>query len=279
LCALLSVLVVLKRMAFIGQGISHAGFGGVGSAWVLGVTGGLAQDAVVLIFCVLAGVLIGLLSRRGRLEPDSAIGILLVGAMAWGVLMTNAATYLQHFDWYQQWVGPIAEGPKFHAILFGSLMEVGPAQLGLSICVAVVVLGAGAALFKEIVFFSFDESASRVFGVPTTAIYYLLLILLSMVIVIAIRLVGFLLVSALLVIPGAAATLISNRLGAVLTLAGGIGVLGMLGGIGLRLGSGFLSLGPSVVLVLVVLLALAALIRRVTRRPTRASSNANLEQC
>ena len=67
LCSLLSVIVVLKRMAFIGEGLSHAGFGGVGTAVFLGLVG-LNQDLMVLAFCIAMAAVIGLLTRRRQLQ-------------------------------------------------------------------------------------------------------------------------------------------------------------------------------------------------------------------
>src|SRR4029079_8850237 len=84
-CALLSVLVVLRRWAFIGEGVSHAGFGGVGTAWllslafpVLGSVG--AAYVVAIIFCMAMAMIIGWVSRRDRLNADAAIGIVLVAS-------------------------------------------------------------------------------------------------------------------------------------------------------------------------------------------------------
>jgi ABC-type Mn2+/Zn2+ transport system permease subunit len=257
LCSLLSVFVVLKRMAFLGQGISHAGFGGVGTAMVLGLGAGWAQEVLVLLFCLGGALGLGRLTRGGRIEPDVAIGILLAGAMAWGVLMSNLAGVLRQQPWYQAWVGQPAEAVGFETLLFGSLLYVGPWDAVAAGVVALVVLGLLAGLFKEIVFFSFDEPAARVFGVPTGLVHYLLLGVLSLVIVVAIRLVGFVLVSALLVVPGAVALQLSRRLGPVLVLSAGTGLLGMLGGILLSLEVGHLSPGPSVVAVLCGLLGVA----------------------
>ncbi len=92
--SILSVIVVVKRMAFIGEGIAHAGFGGLGTALFLratmrGFSGGWQTDLIVLLFCLLTVLAIGLLLRGRHIEPDSAIGILLVAAMAWGVPMTD----------------------------------------------------------------------------------------------------------------------------------------------------------------------------------------------
>src|SRR6185436_17351355 len=104
MCSVLSVLVVLKRLAFIGQGISHAAFGGIGLAAVLGLTAavgkaapmhGVPQFAIVLVFCLGAALLIGLISQRGNGEAgthaDTAIGIVLVGSMALGAILLKAA--------------------------------------------------------------------------------------------------------------------------------------------------------------------------------------------
>src|SRR5687767_6057063 len=88
-CAMLSVLVVLRRWAFIGEGISHAGFGGVGTAWLASLLiPGLASEgaayAVAILFCLAMALTIGWVSRRDRLNADTAIGIVLVASLAWG---------------------------------------------------------------------------------------------------------------------------------------------------------------------------------------------------
>ncbi len=89
MCSLVSVLVVLKRLAFIGQGISHAALGGVGVAVALGFVGaGLGhatgQFVVVLAFCLGSALLIGAMSEKGKTEGDTAIGVVLVGTMSLG---------------------------------------------------------------------------------------------------------------------------------------------------------------------------------------------------
>jgi len=263
LCSVLSVIVVLKRLAFIGQGISHAGFGGVGTAMVLGMAPGLMQDGVVLVFCMVAALGIGLMSRRHTLEPDSAIGIILAGAMAWGALTSSLAAHLREYAWYREMVGPAAHQPGFDEVLFGSLLGVGQGDLVLATVVAALIAALLVVFFRDMLFFAFDESAARVFGVRSGLIYGLMLLMLSLAIVVSIRLVGFLLVTALLVVPGAAGTLLSRRLARVVTIAIAVGVAGTLGGLGLSLGTGFLPPGPAMVLVLCALLAVAAGMRRV----------------
>ncbi len=263
-CSLLSVIVVLRRMAFIGQGISHAGFGGVGLAAFCGLTG-LAQDAVVLAVCLAAAIGIALLARR-RIGFDAAIGILLVVAMALGVLLQNLRIAFVQYEWYRNLFGAGAYTTPWEQILFGSPWTVGAAGMWSAVVMAAAVLAIGALLFKAWVFYTFDPTVGRVYGVPMRFMEYLLLILLALVIVVSIRLVGFILVSALLVVPGAAALQLSRRLGAVLGLSAAVGLGGAAGGLVLALEAGNLSPGACVVAVLFVILVMSILFGKRVRR-------------
>lgn len=252
LCSLLSVIVVLKRMAFIGEGLSHAGFGGIGTAVFLGMVG-WNQDLLVLAFCVAMAAVIGVLTRRRHLEPDSAIGIVLVAAMAWGIFMSDLRRNVQGAAWYVHWFGPATAPPNLEDLLFGSLVSIGRPDMIMSVIVAIAVLAMLALFFKEIVFFCFDEEVSRVYGVRASLIHYLLLLALAITIVLTIRLAGFVLVSAMLVIPGSTALLLSKRIGPALLFSWLIGLVGTLAGILLSLELGDISSGACVVGMLCVL--------------------------
>jgi zinc transport system permease protein len=265
LCSLLSVIVVLKRMAFIGEGLSHAGFGGIGTAVFLGLMG-LNQDLLVLAFCIAMAVVIGLLTRRRQLQPDSAIGIVLVAAMAWGIFMSDLRRNVQGDAWYVHWFGRPQAPPNLESLLFGSLVSIGRSDVYLAIIVTAVVLLLLGLFFKEIVFFCFDEEVSRVYGVRTALIHYLLLLALAVTIVLTIRLAGFVLVSAMLVIPGATALLVSRRLGPALLLSWAIGLFGTLAGIFLSLELGDISSGACVVGTLCLLFGIVYAGQSVLRR-------------
>lgn len=270
-CSMLSVLVVVKRMAFIGQGISHAGFGGYAVAVFLGLSSaaaagdpdtlrGLAEQAIIIGFCLATAWGIGAMTSRRRLEADTAIGVLLVAGMALGVLLLNLRLALQSTDWYRQWFGGSAFTVPWEQLLFGQPFMISPMQLWIALALSAAVLGLGAALFKELVFFTFDEPASRVFGVPSRAIHYLTLTMLAMTVVVGMQLVGFLLVSALLVIPGAAAMLAAKRLAGVLTCSAVVGVGGSLGGLVLAGWQGELPPGACIVALLFVIFCATAAI-------------------
>uniref|UniRef100_UPI00404B0C90 metal ABC transporter permease n=1 Tax=Desulfobacca sp. TaxID=2067990 RepID=UPI00404B0C90 len=193
ICGLLSVFIVLRRMAFVGAGISHAAFGGVALGFLLQIdpfwTG--------LAFAMLVAFLIEMVQTRGRVEEDTAIGIFFAVAMAVGVLFLHfSRTY----------------NADIFGVLFGNILAIGPHQLWQVGGVAVLVLLFLLLFYKELVFLSFDEEMAWVCGVPVQAVRYLFLAVLALVIIVAIYLVGIILVSALLVIPAAVARNLTRHL-------------------------------------------------------------------
>ncbi len=282
LCSTLSVFVVQRRMAFIGQGISHAAFGGAGAALLLALvlpdfSRPLPRDGVIAVFCIATALLIGRIARQRRVSEDSAIGICLVAAMALGAVM---------IDLRNEWINRLlAAGkitrtelgytPSLHDLLFGNILSIAADELWVVSMLAAVGILAILAVFKEMVFLSFDEEAAGVFGVRTGALYYGLLVLLGLTIVAAMRLLGVILCSALLVLPGAAANFWSRRIGRVLiaSLAAGIGSVPA--GILISIWLGYVSTGPLIVLTLCVIFAASALLGRLRGllRRTRTKRN------
>jgi zinc transport system permease protein len=230
LCGVLSVFVILRRMAFIGVGISHSAFGGVALGFLLGLDplwSGIG-------FAVVVALLIEWAQSRGRLEEDAAIGIFFAFAMALGVVFLSLSrTY----------------NVDVFGFLFGDILAVGPHQLGEILLVSAAVLGTVAFFYKELVFLSFDEEMAWVNGVPVKALRYLFLVLLALVIIMAIYLVGIILVSALLVIPGAVAKNLTRNIAAMLWMSVAAAVGSTLGGLFLSLGLDWPS-GATVVLTL-----------------------------
>src|SRR5574340_331089 len=175
LCGVLGFFVILKRMSFVGVGISHSAFGGIAIGVLLGVEPLLAAA----VFATLVAWGIGWLSRSGRLHEDTSIGILFSSAMALGVaLISLSRTYQVDLFGY----------------LFGNILSVSPADLSLLAALGGVVLLLLVALFKEFLFLAFDEEVARASGLPVNVLWYLLLTCLALSIVAAIRVVGIILV-------------------------------------------------------------------------------------
>lgn len=271
-CSVLSVFVVLKRMAFIGQGVSHAGYGAAGTAFFLGlIDTDPRYDLVVYLFCIATALIIGVVSRRRQVNEDTAIGILLVAGMAWGVIAMNLSAAFQkrgqlYWPWYVEHLAAPGARPTFEAVLFGSILNTTYEQAALAVVVAVVVLAIIAMLFKEIAFFAFDEPTSQVFGVRTAMIHHLLLVLLAITVVQTMKLAGVLLVSAILVIPGATALMLSRRLALVIAWSCVVGVAGVAGGLLLSLELQFIGPGPMIVAALCAIFAAAFVGTRLAAR-------------
>jgi zinc transport system permease protein len=260
-CSLLSPLVVYKRMAFIGEGVSHAGFGGIGlallvSAWLprAGQPGWI--DLVLGASCVATALIIGRLSAGAHMESDSAIGVGLVVAMAVGIACIDLYSYLR----------PDAYQPDLHSWLFGDIFS---ADAGGALWACAVALLAALLIgtaYKELVFYAFDEEGAVLFGMPVQALRYVLLIVMALAIVAAMRLVGVVLVTALLVMPGLIGRSMASSFGGAIAWSCGSGVAGMLGGLLLVVALKRFSSGPVVVLVFSAMLVLSTAYRGIIGR-------------
>jgi len=208
-CSILSVYVVLKRMAFIGEGISHSAFGGVALAILLGWN----ITITTIAFAGGVAVLIGVFCRDRRISEDSAIGILLTTSMALGVVFLNI---------HREFTADI------FGYLFGNILAIETANLVAIGILTVVVITVVAIFYKELFFFSFDEEMARTSGEPTGFLHFLLLLLISLTVVVFIKVVGLILVSALLIIPGAAALLVSRSFSRMMIVAVILGVVSAL---------------------------------------------------
>lgn len=262
MCSLLSVAVVLKRLAFVGQGISHAAFGGIGVAAFLGVTAtttsaaphhGVPQFLVVFAFCLGAAVLVGMLSGRGAMRADAVIGIVLVASMALGAILLAASKV----------------GLEWEGFLFGSLSNVNETDAWIAWGIAAGTVAAVWWTRRALVFWAFDEGASRAFGVQTSSVRLLLMVLLALATVVSMKLAGVVLATALLVMPGAIALKLSETFSRVMALSVAAGLASIAAGLVLSFEADWPP-GPSIVCVLTVLYAGAHGAWAVNRRTVRA---------
>lgn len=257
-CSLLSVIVVLKRMAFVGQGVSHAGFGGVGLAAALGFgASSPAMFAIVLVFCLGSAFLIATLSRRRGTEPDTAIGIVLVGAMALGSVLLHVAHQMHPADRVPGWEG----------VLFGSILFSGWPEAIWSAVVAAIIVSLAAWFRRPVMAWAFDESGAEAMGVRVGLVRVLVLTLVTLAIVVAMRVVGVVLATAMLVLPAATALALTDRWRPTLWMSVLVGTVGSAIGMVVSFEADWPP-GAAVVLALCTLYALA---RARDLLPARAS--------
>jgi ABC-type Mn2+/Zn2+ transport system permease subunit len=258
-CALLSVLVVIRRWAFIGEGISHAGFGGIGTAWLASLAFAAlgteeAAYSIAVVFCLVMALVIGWVSRKERLNADAAIGIVLVASLAWGIV---ALAIHQHVIALHPNLkhGGGASTAAFDYLLGDARLSTPAMLAGVAVSVAVIITLL--ALHKEVLYYCMDPALAEVSGVRAGFVHYLLMLMLALVIVVGMRLAGSLLVTALLVLPGATALSVTKRLGPVVAIATLVSLVGTIGGLAIRARFTYLPNGPAIVLVLVAQFVLA----------------------
>lgn len=249
-CALLSVFVVLRRWAFIGEGIAHAGFGGAGTAWILALLFPSASFlssqqgvySVAVLFCICTAIGIGYVTRNEHVRTDTAIGIFLVAALAWGFIAYGIYSHVR----------AAATPPGWDEYLLGHMSQLSPAYTAASLAICAIVLLVTLGLSKEIVAYCFDPALAAVSGVPVRFIHYLLIVLVAITIIAGMRLMGTLLVTALLVLPGATALLLSQRIGIVLASSATVGLIAAVAGTLISDRWRFILEGPAIVMMLVL---------------------------
>jgi len=250
-CGVIGVYVVVKRMVSISGGISHASFGGVGLGYLVGISPVLGA-----VFFTLASALgMGLVIRRTRLPEDAAIGILWAIGMALGVIFIGLTP---------------GYAPDLMSYLFGNILTVPASDLILMLILDAVIVLVVIALYKEFLAISFDEEFSTVVGIPVEALYLLLLSMIALTVVVLMRVVGIILLIALLTIPATLARQFTHDLRKMMLLAVLFGALFAFGGLWLSYEFDLAS-GAVIVLlsgaVLIGYLGLSRLLRR--RHKTR----------
>ncbi len=210
--AVIGVYVVLRGLSFIGAGIAHASFGGVALGFLLGINPLLAA----VVFCLLTAWGIAWTSRRAEVKEDTAIGIFFASTMALGILVIGLMR---------------GYNVDLFGYLFGSVLAVTRQDLWLSLLLGAGVLLTVGLFFKELLFITFDPEMAQVSGLPAGALYVLLLSLMALTIVLSIKVVGIILVSALIVIPAAAAYQLTEDFRRMMLLAVVVGNLSAVAGL------------------------------------------------
>ena len=239
--SVLSCLLVVRRQALMGDAISHSVLLGVVLGWMLGRHAGIFWGA--LASGILSGVAITYVERNSRVKLDAAMGVFFTFAFALGLAIISM-------------VRPT--GIDLFHVLFGNVLGVGREELALTALCGALVLGTLCIFYRGFHLWSFDEQMARAAGVPTGLLHYLFTALLSATIVASLQAVGLILVIAMLVTPGATAYLLTNRLGSMMAIAAGVGLLASVGGL---YGSYYLDVasGPAMVIMVSIFFGVAFL--------------------
>ena len=211
-CGLVGVYVVLRHMSYIGHGLSHSIFGGAAASAVLSVNFYLGAG----LWGLLSALLIGRVARRGRIGSDAAIGVVTTASFALGLALSNAFGQAKR---------------SIEAVLFGSILGVGTVDV---LAVALVGLGALTVVYttyRRMLFFTFDPEVAEVSGVRVARMETLQMLMLAATVLFTMKVVGVLLISALLVTLAVIARMLTNSFARMLVIAPVVGAV--CGGVGM----------------------------------------------
>jgi len=229
LCGLVGVFVVLRNMSYIGHGLSHAVFGGAAVAAVTGI--GFFIGAGLWGFA--SGLVIGWVARRRIIGADAAIGVVTTASFALGLALQARFGQAKR---------------SIEAVLFGNVLGVFDSDVIAVSLVAIAVVAVVVIMYGKLLFTTFDPEVAAVSGVRVGVVEGALMAMLSATILVTVRVVGVLLISALLVLPAVSARMITNSFRRMLIVSPIMGAA--FGGVGMY-ASWFADVPSGAVIILV----------------------------
>ena len=250
--------LVQRRLALLGDGIGHVALTGVAMGWLAGSAAGLTPHDLLavpgaVIAAIIGAVLIELVREKGKTSGDVALALLFYGGIAGGVLLIGLAG---------------GTAANLTGYLFGSISTVTALDVWLTAGLAVLILGIGLGLRPALFALSHDEEFARATGLPIRALNILVAVLAALTVSVSMRVVGVLLVSALMIVPVAIAQLTARSFRATMTTAMAVGAAVCVTGLSITYFHK-LSPGATIVVLAIGVYAVVALVRPLVRRPAQ----------
>lgn len=251
-CGIIGTYVVVRRMVSVSGGISHAAFGGIGLGYFLGIDPLLGAAG----FTVAAALGVGTLQLRARQQMDTLIGAVWAAGMAIGIFFVYLTPGF---------------APDLFSYLFGNILLVPRGDILLMGILTAVIVAVVAVLYRELQAVTFDPDYAAVMNLPVERLSLLLLVLIALTVVMLIRVVGIILVIALLTLPAAISRLYTARVWTMMLLAVVLGIIFTVAGIAL---SYVIDVPSGATIVLVSTLAYAGALGAERLREGRGSESA-----
>lgn len=250
--------LVQRRLALLGDGIGHVALTGVAMGWLAGSAAGLTPHDVLaipgaVIAAVIGAVLIELVREKGKTSGDVALALLFYGGIAGGVLLIGLAG---------------GTSANLTGYLFGSISTVTTLDVWITAGLAALILGIGLGLRPALFALSHDEEFARAVGLPIRTLNILVAVLAALTVSVSMRVVGVLLVSALMIVPVAIAQLTARSFRSTMTTAMIVGAAVCVTGLSITYFQR-LSPGATIVVLAIGLYAVVAVIRPLLPRPQR----------
>jgi len=229
LCAMLGLILVLRKLSLIGDGLSHVSFGAI----ALGLVFGIYPFYVAVPLVILASYLILRLTEKAKIYGDAAIGIVSSVGIAGGVVLSSLA---RGFN------------VDLFSYLFGNILAISRQEVYFSISLSLIVLAAIIFLYNDLFSATFDEDYAKVSGVKIKQINLILTFLTAITVILAIKVVGVMLVSALLILPAVTALQIVKGFKTAMIAAAALAIVSVIMGITISF-FGDLPAGATIVII------------------------------
>ena len=205
-CGIIGTFVVINRLVFISGGIAHAAYGGIGLGYFFQFNPVLGA----ILFSLISALGMGLVQRKTRQRADTIIGVMWAIGMAIGIIFVD-----------------LTEGYKadLMSYLFGSILAVPKSDLVIMLVLDIIIVALVILFYKELLAISFDETFATVANVPVDAIYLTLMCLVALTVVMMMRVVGLILVIALLTMPAAISGQWVKEMKQMMVLASILGII------------------------------------------------------
>ena len=191
LLAFLGVFMVLRRMSFFGDGVAHASLAGI----AIGILAGVSPLATAIVFAAVVAIIISVLEIKSKLSSDAIIGVMFTTSMALGVILMSFNAGYQ---------------PELVSFLFGNILAIKTSELIVMLVLAVVITFFLCTSYKKLALLAFDAESAKIKGINVSLYHLLFSISLAVAVVLGVKILGIVLVSALLIIPSATAKLFSK---------------------------------------------------------------------
>ena len=229
ICSFMGTFLVLRRYSLFGDGIAHVAFGGISVGLFLGVFP-LWTAFIVSIF---GGIGLQKLRQSTKISGDAAVAVVLVTGLAVGVILVSSSGGFS---------------VDLFSFLFGSILLISNEDTIMILAISAGIIATLVVLQKQFLHLTFNEEQAKLVGLRTTLLNYAFVILASITVVTSMRLVGILLISALIVIPNITAMMFGKGFKKTVCISMGISTISVIGGILL---SYFLNLAPSGTIVVI----------------------------
>jgi zinc transport system permease protein len=246
-CGVIGTFVVINRIVFISGGIAHAAYGGIGLGYFLKFNPVLGA----IVFSLAAAFGMGAVERKTRQRADTIIGVMWAIGMAIGIILVD-----------------LSEGYKadLMSYLFGSILAVPSSDLLIMLVLDLIIVALVVLFYKELLAISFDETFATVENVPVDTIYMILMCMIALTVVMMMRVVGLIMVIALLTMPAAISAQFVKDMKRMMVLASILGVLFTTTGLWLSYFSNLTS-GATIILVAGTIYLLSLAVKPLMRHP------------